>query len=212
LLCYQTNFNAPDYDLGPLPGQQGWINPVPGSWLDPTVEPAAIFSGQEVHAAASAAQIAGCARFLDGFGAGGTQWLRGSFASRQPLPYLSSQITDVGGAFASQLFGFGAILFYPDKIIVQDGANIVSTGVTFAPDEPHIVKAKIDFTTKTWDAYVDDMSTPKKVNLDLQDANINDIRGFIFFGVNGYGTKVMDDFFVGDFDPDLAIFRRRREV
>lgn len=202
---YKTNFN--DFDLGIFTGQQGWFNPAPGGWKDPTVETAIIFSGREVHAATSPAQPAGCARFFDGFGAGGVQWFKGSFASIEALPFLVTQISDVGGAFISVLFQFGGLLAH-DEILVNNGGILQSTGVTFGASDPHIVKAKIDFTTKKWDAYVDDI--PKLLNLDLQDPLINDIKGFMLYALNNQGTKVMGSIFVGDFDPDSVLKRRRR--
>jgi len=205
---YQTNFN--NFNLGPLPGQQGWFNPDPALYMDATIEEAIIFSGREVHLVPQTVPPKDClpARFFGGFGAGGIQYLKVGYACRSAP--LAASVVIVANAVMGSLNNL-FIWANPATIYAYDGAVPISTGVTFETDKPNIVKAIINFTTKKWNAYVD--GDLKLTNLDLFDVTLNDIQGFgMFAGAAIAAGGVMDDFFVGDFDPDLAIYRRRKEV
>lgn len=193
---YQTDFN--NFHLDILTGQQGWTNYDPDNYTDAIVEEAIIFSGREVHLIPADPKHCFSGRMLGGFGAGGVQYLKVGFACRSsPNAFSMIAISNEVRENVNNLF-----IWTGGYIYVYDGGAIVSTGISFGVDEPHIVKAKIDFNTKTWEVSVDGIL--KLTGLDLFDANLNDIGVIgIYADKNFPAGGVMDDLFVGNFDSDV---------
>lgn len=91
---------------------------------------------------------------------------------------------------------------YTGKIYVSDGASWTDTGKTFSSDEWYKVILKINFSTHTYDVYIESLVAPKieftaeAQNLAFIDNTINSISEVGFEGA--YSTSRADDTFIDD--------------